>query len=283
MQIAITEILNKYKIEISEIEEGELNDFKEVQKGIQIARKTLRELRIAIRENSFVNKENEIQFFKMQKPFIYGNLKFYVKLYKYLLQRPKGSNKSKRTFIDDEIRKLQTYYNHNLDFIRYYRQNSTNLDEFYFLRGNDNIGLISNTLHFYTDAEFSTSHDNAVAKIIAYDLLLALYLDCLNELKNSKKNANNPVKRHFKSLDLGWTANKIDLIELIYALQASGAIKGGKAGIKDMAMACEQIFDIDLGNYYRKFLEIRGRKIEPTKFLDRMKASLLKRMKDADE
>lgn len=50
-----------------------------------------------------------------------------------------------------------------------------------------------------------------------------------------------------------------------------------------MAMACEQIFDLDLGNYYRKFLEIRARKIEPTKFLDRMKSSLLKRMQDADE
>lgn len=283
MQKNIKQILNTYKIEISDIEEGELNDFKTVERGIQISRKYLQKLRIVIRNGSVISKEDEILFFKKQKPFIYGNLKYYVKLYKYLLQKPKGSTKSRRNFIDREIKKLQDYHNQNIDFIRYYRQESTNLDEFYFLRGNDNIGLISDTSHFYTDAEFSTSHDNAVAKIIAYDLLLAYYLDRLNELKNAKKNANNPVKRHFKSLDLGWTANKIDLIELIYALQASGAIKGGKAGIKDMAMACEQIFDIDLGNYYRKFLEIRGRKIESTKFLDRMKASLLKRMKDADD
>ena len=54
------------------------------------------------------------------------------------------------------------------------------MDEYYFLRGNDNIGLISDTSHFYTDAEFSTSHDNSVAKIIAYDLLFTHYL---NELK----------------------------------------------------------------------------------------------------
>lgn len=276
-------IIEQYRIDIEEISENDLNDFKTVEKGIQISRKCLQNLRIVIRNGSFVNKENEILFFKKQKPFIYGNLKYYVKLYKYLIKTPKGSTKSQRNHIDSEIQKLQDYHNQNIDFIRYYRQDSTNLDEFYFLRGNDNIGLISDTSHFYTDAEFSTSHDNAVAKIIAYDLLLAYYLYRLNELKNSKKSVNNPVKRHFKSLDLGWTANKIDLIELIYALQASGAIKGGKAGIKDMAMACEQIFDIDLGNYYRKFLEIRGRKIEPTKFLDRMKASLLKRMKDADE
>ncbi|MDL5512466.1 RteC domain-containing protein [Arenibacter sp. M-2] len=281
MKKKITDILKSYKIKISSVEDSDLEDFHNIEEGIKISRKYLQKLRIIIREEEFSNKENEILFFKKQKPILYGNLKFYVKLYKYLLIRPKGSSKYKKKIIGEEIKKLQNYYTENINFIRYYRQNSTTLDEFYFLRGNDNIGLISDTSHFYTDAEFSTSHDNAVAKIIAYDLLLAYYQDELNKLEHHKN--NNLVKRGFKSLDFGWTANKIDLIELIYALQASGAIKGGKAGIKDMAMACEQIFDLDLGNYYRKFLEIRARKIEPTKFLDRMRSSLLKRMQDADE
>lgn len=279
----IEKIIESYRSEIEQIAEDDLFNFSTVENGIQISRKYLQELRVVVRNDNFINKENEIRFFKNQKPFIYGNLKFYVKLYKYLLKKPKGSNKSKRAYIDEEIKKLQDYHNENLDFIRYYRQNSTNLDEFYFLRGNDNIGLISDTSHFYTDAEFSTSHDNAIAKIIAYDLLLGFYLDELINLKSKKSNDNNPVKRHFKRLDLGWTANKIDLVELIYALQASGAIKGGKAEIKVMAMACEQIFDLELGNFYRKFLEIRARKIAPTKFLDRMRSSLLKRIEDADD
>ncbi|MEM1336718.1 MAG: RteC domain-containing protein [Bacteroidota bacterium] len=283
MRKTIKKIISKYRIKIEEVSEGNLNDFGTVEEGIKISRNCLQELRLIIRGGDFETKEDEILFFKKQKPFIYGNLKFYVKLYKHLLQVPKGSSKSQRAFIDGEIKKHQEYYDKNLDFIRYYRQDHSSLDEFYFLRGNDNISLISDTSHFYTDAEFSTSHDNAVAKIIAYDLLLAYYLDELQKLKNNKTSYENPVKRHFKSLDLGWTANKIDLIELIYALQASGAIKGGKAGIKDMAIACEQIFDMDLGNYYRKFLEIRGRKVHPTKFLDRMKTNLLKRMEEADD
>jgi transcriptional regulator len=283
LQNKITNTLKSYSKDIVVIEDSNLDDFHNVEEGIKISRKYLQKLRIILREGEFTNRENEILFFKKQKPIIYGNLKFYVKLYKYLLLKPKGSKKLKKTFIEKEIQKLQTYFTQNIDFIRYYRQNSTSIDEFYFLRGNDNIGLISDTSHFYTDAEFSTSHDNAVAKIIAYDLLFTYYLDELNKLDSQQNNISNPVKRRFKRLDLGWTANKIDLIELIYALQASGAIKGGKAGIKDMAMACEQIFDLDLGNYYRKFLEIRARKIESTKFLDRMKSSLLKRMQDADE
>ncbi len=283
MQGKIIDILENYEKEIEPTRESNLDSFAVIEQGIQISRKYLQKLRLVVRKGIFINKENEILLFKKQKPLIYGNLKFYAKLYKYLLQKPKGTKKSQRQFIDNQIKILQNYHNDNIDFIRYYRQNSTSLDEFYFLRGNDNIGLISDTSHFYTDAEFSTSHDNAVAKIIAYDLLFSFYLNELNILRNKKSKEDNPVKRRFKSLNLGWTANKIDLIELIYALQASGAIKGGKAGIKDMAMACEQIFDMDLGNYYRKFLEIRGRKIQPTKFLDRMKDSLLKRMKEADD
>ena len=81
---------------------------------------------------------------------------------------------------------------------------------------------------------------------------------------------------------LGWTASKTDLIELIYALQASGAIKSGTAGIKEMACACEDIFELKLGNVYRTFLEIRERKIDQTKFIDRLKATLLRRMEETD-
>lgn len=279
MNKTITHIIEKYKSEIIKIDQGKLDDFSNVEKGIKIARKHLQKLRVLVREGEFKNKENEILFFKKQKPFIYGQLKFYAKLYKYLLLKPRGTDKSKRLFIDSEIKKLQDYFYQNNEFINYYRQNSTFLDEFYFLRGNDNIGLITDTSHFYTDAEFSTSHDNAVAKIMAYDLLLNHYTNEINELKKSTRKISNSVKL-LESLNITWTSNKIDLTELIYALIASGAVKGD---IKDLATAFEKIFEIDLGNYYRSFLEIRGRKEDSARFLGLLKISLLKRMKDADD
>ena len=98
-----------------------------------------------------------------------SRLKFYAKLYKFLINRPAGTIKSQEEFIDSEINRLQESNRQNIDFIKYYREDSELLDEFYFLRGNDKISLVSNTSHFYTDAEFSTSHDNTIAKIMAYD------------------------------------------------------------------------------------------------------------------
>lgn len=77
---------------------------------------------------------------------------------------------------------------------------------------------------------------------------------------------------------LKWTASKTDLIELIYALQTSGAIEDGMEPMKVMASACEKIFNIKLGNFYRTYLEIKERKNDRTKFLDKMKTTLINKM-----
>lgn len=172
MKYKIKLLIQEYISKINALEKSNLNSFSEVENGIKISRKYLQELRIVVRDNNFENKQDEIKFFKEQKPFIYARLKFYAKLYDFLLTKPEGSIQQQREYIDNEIRRLQKHNQRNLDFIKYYRENATYLDKFYFLRGKDNISLASDTSHFYTDAEFSTSHDNMMAKIMAYDLLI---------------------------------------------------------------------------------------------------------------
>ncbi|MEY8781109.1 RteC domain-containing protein [Allomuricauda sp. XS_ASV26] len=276
----IEKILSNYKGEISEIDQDTPYTLAKIETGIHISRKFLQELRLILRNGEFKNGKDEIKFFKRQKPYIYGRLKFYSKLYQYVTHKPMGSKKSQRTFIDSQIEKLQNYYQRNIDFVQYYRENNTILDEYYFLRGKDNPALFSDTSHFYTDSEFSTSHDNVVAKIIAYDLLLVYYVGELNRLNNN--NVNESLRRYLQTNNLSWTANKIDLVELIYALHSSASINNGVIELREIAMACEKIFNIDLGNYYHTFVELRSRKSNPTKYLDKLKELLLKRMSDSD-
>ncbi len=45
-----------------------------------------------------------------------------------------------------------------------------------------------------------------------------------------------------------------------------------------MANVCSTLFDIDLGNVYKTYSEIKSRGIDKTKFLDKLKASLETRM-----
>ena len=43
------------------------------------------------------------------------------------------------------------------------------------------------------------------------------------------------------------------------------------------------MFNVSLGDYYRTFLEIRSRKINQTKFIDKLKESLTNKMLESDE
>jgi hypothetical protein len=121
-----------------------------------------------------------------------------------------------------------------------------------------------------------------MAKIMAYDLLINFFNQELMALGLATRLENRP-KKTCTDLSLKWTATKTDLIELIYALQASGAIKDGRAGIKEMATACEQMFDLELGNYYKTYVEIRARKYNRASFMTTLKSTLEKKMNQDDE
>ncbi len=81
---------------------------------------------------------------------------------------------------------------------------------------------------------------------------------------------------------LKWTTSKTDLIELIYALHASGTFNNGKADIKEIAEYFQHIFNVELGQYNRVFYDIRARKINKTKLLDNLKENLIRRIKETD-
>lgn len=251
------------------------------EKGIKLAKQCLEDLRVAVIDNGFDGKSLEIQFFKSIKPQIFSRLIYYAKLFNIESKRPRSSNKSQAKYLNSHIDRLQTYFHDNLEFYHYYRRGATFLDEQYFLRGKADLRLHPDTFHSFTDEQFSTSHDSTVATILAFDMLIIHLKTEINKLQNSDcmtktSQPTNPSK-------LFWTANKTDLIELIYALHSSGAINSGTADIKEVAVTCERIFNIDLGDFYRTFLEVRSRKINQTKFLDNLKESLIKRMKDSDE
>ena len=250
------------------------------EKGIKLAKQTLKSVRSIVVDYEFETKLEEIHFFKCTKPKIYSKLIYYVKLFNIESKRPRGSNKSQVKYLNNYIEKLQTYFNDNLDFYHYYRREATVFDEQYFLRGKADIRLFPDSFHFFVDEEFATSHDSTVASILAYDLLIVHLKREIDKLEN---NGNYASLRLLQSkTKITWTAHKIYLIELIYALHSTDVINNGTVDIKDIAYFVEKTFKVDLGDYYRAFLEIRMRKNGRTKFLDILKKQLTKRMDDTD-
>ena len=62
-----------------------------------------------------------------------------------------------------------------------------------------------------------------------------------------------------------------------------GAINNGNIDIKRLCRFFERVLNIDLGDIYHAFSEIKMRKKERTKYLDSLRDALIKRMDESDE
>ena len=233
----------------------------------------LSELKEFVRSKGFKQEAEEIYFFKVLKPNILAKLIYHNAVYKIETRKPYG-DKQIKAYLRKELQKLKRFFNHNLDFYKYYRSNNTFLDKHFFVRGRHNISLWLDTFYFEADHCFATSHDYKVAKIIANDLIQVYIEDQLHTLQQKGRSS---------ARGLQWTASKTALTELIYALYAGGVLNNGNADIKQIAQTFETTFGISLGDFYHTFMELKSRKINRTKFLNTLSEALVNKMDKKDE
>ncbi|ELY2018714.1 RteC domain-containing protein, partial [Flavobacterium psychrophilum] len=158
----------------------------------------------------------------------------------------------------------------NRDFYQYYRSRATYNDEQYFLRNIDKTVINNYYFELNYDVQLCTSHDYKTAVIMSNDLFSALLEDKLEKINNSCS-----IEHPFLQSSLNWTGNKIDLIEVIYALHHQKVINGGNIEIKELATNLGKVFNIDLEeNIYRSYVDIKSRKTVKTKFLNHLSESL---------
>ena len=253
------------------------NVFEEIEMGILSSKETLNKLRTRILKKGFPSPEDESRFFKTIKPIPLGYLIYYLSLAEFETKRPQNSSKMVKKHIQEHLSLYQKYYIEHRFFYQYLARNRTDRDSIYFIRFQSPVKFHPDALAYCIDEEFSTSHDYIAAKIFAHKLLVNRLTKELIALKTPKKPSAQPFP-----VQLQWTGNKVDLIELIYALHASGAINNGQTDIKELATNFQGLLNIDLGEYYRTFIEIRSRKINKTKFLERMITNLKLKMTEAD-
>lgn len=236
-------------------------------------------LRGKINEYKFNNKEDEIFFFKVQKPELLGRLIYFYKIYLIETQCPTGSNEVVKNYLNQELDSLTYFFNRNLDFYQYYRSNSTVYDEYYFLRGKNDIRLCTDSAQFDKDPNFSTGYDYKVAKIIANEML-RIYLN----KRLIKLETDNQIEDNLQRLNkypFRFTGKKVSLIELGYSLASSGDFNNGNVEIKEMMNFLSTVFHTDLGDYYAAYIAMKERK-DRTAYLHHLIERLIKRMDDDD-
>ena len=259
----------------------EIDDpIKRCESAIDIILKSLQKLKVLFEKEKNKSSQQEIEFFKNVKPKFTSKLIYYNVIFKIETKKPHGGERIIKKYLNNELDKLKRYFDGNLDFYRYYRTGSSYLDHKYFLRGKIDVKLALDSFYFEADHTFSTSHDFKVAKILAHDLIQVYLEDKLLMMENKDTKEKSQVNPKVKQT---WTGSKVALIELLYALHTEGVFNNGASDLKDIAEYFENVFNIDLGQYHRAFLEIRMRKSDQTKFLNTLKEKLVKRMENTDD
>jgi hypothetical protein len=272
--------LNKdLNIQLQDIDLNETDLIKKAQKSIVCIETTLNKLKSFILNYTFKNEEEEILFFKEIKPGIVSQLLYNVEINNIESKRPIGSFEIQQNYLLCELEKLTLYFNSHLEFYRYYRMSSTFLDDKFFVKGREDLHLHLDNLIIYLDPYFSTSQDYTVAKIIANDRLevfLKTELDALSLKANKPNWAQLGV---LENTSLQWTDNKTALVELIYALYASGSLNNGHCEIRELASFFEQAFNVKFTDIYHTYIEIKNR-TNPVRYIDNLKATLLRKMEE---
>jgi hypothetical protein len=227
------------------------------QKAVALCSDVLMEMKETVKKNDFQSEKEESHLFKIET------------------KRPE-SKLLKEKYLMRVIKKLHKYFEQNADICKYYRSKQESFDKMYFLRENRNLNNPSDSIVPYIDHEFSTMHDHSFSCIMAHDQLIRYLENEIGKLQNQE------LEPERSKTNYTWTDSKIALVELIYALHSTCSINNGKIDIKELVELFEKLFQIDLEEYSRTFIDIRMRKTGRAKYLDNLKQSLMKKMEDAD-
>ena len=241
-------------------------------------RKLLIALRNYIIKYTFGTMEDEILFFKTQKPEILSKLLLFNGIYQIETRCPNLNDDVSINYLNKEMDDIKYYLEQNVDFYQYYRSNATLYDKYYFVRGNEDLKLNNDVLLFDRDPLFSTGYDYKIAQILSNEILRIYISKRLNDLSFCKISSNLKISNEKKIIK--FTGNKISLIELGYALISSGDINQGKVDVKILMEYLGNVFDVDLKDYYRAYVAIKERKKGYTPYLKRLIESLEKKIEN---
>lgn len=236
------------------------NMLKVAEKSLLLIDDSIRKLKSLVSAHHFENKGEEIHFFKKLKPKFISKFIYYSTVLDLESHKPNAGKNALKEYYEAEQEKLKNFYKEQSDFYSYYRREATYLDHKIFVRNSYDLKM-KLSLGFYNfDTSFTTSHDQLIAKFMAnekIDHYLKKQIDSLSE-SNGNQNSSRLV----------WSASKVGLIELVYALYHMRCFNGGNVELSEVIRFVEKSLGTDLGNFHKTIFEIRNRKQGPTKFLN---------------
>jgi hypothetical protein len=272
-----SKLLERLHRDVNRISAEGTDPFQTLSAVLQAVRTALAELKAHIVKHPFKDRFEEIRFFKDIKPRFYALRIFYLEQYAIETGTPAGDTDSLKDFFKEELKAVQRFFRQACFYYQYYRLGATELDALFFVRGAEVQSVLVPEMP-EPDPEFSTACDHLFSRIRAYELLQEYLLGKLRALDPAPA---VPLKVKNELPELKWTGDKINLVEVIYALYFTGQLNNGNADIAQIIQFMEKHLQIDLSRSYRDFIDIRNRKVSsPTRYIDQMRESIHKRIDD---
>lgn len=255
--------------EMDQIIEENPDGFDRLAAIVVCLRKHLNALRDHIVQYGFKDDDEEIYCFKEAKPGFLSWYIYHTEWYHIMQRVPAGSAEITNAYFIDEIRSVDRYLDQVGFFRRYAKVKATELDGLCFIRGKSMDSILLPEL-VEADPEFSTYADHTIAKIKAYEMLKDSLLE---EVQLPDLGVNG--------VDMRWTGDACNLVEVIYGIYDTRQINHGKVELQEIVTWLEQSLKVDLSRFYRRFTQIKERKMtSPTKFLDEMRDAIMRRIDD---
>ncbi|WP_426278581.1 RteC domain-containing protein [Chryseobacterium sp. S-02] len=255
----IAKLHEELELKINEVYDED-DMLKVAEKSLLLIDDSIRKLKSLVSAHHFENKGEEIHFFKKLKPKFISKFIYYSTVLDLESHKPNAGKNALKQYYETAQEKLKNFYTEQSDFYSYYRREATYLDHKIFVRNSYDLKM-KLSLGFYNfDTSFTTSHDQLISKFLAnerIDQYLKKQIDSLSE-NNGNQNSSGLV----------WSASKVGLIELVYALYHMRCFNGGNVELSEVIRFVEKSLGTNLGNFHKTIFEIRNRKQGPTKFLN---------------
>jgi len=191
----------------------------------------------------FSSLMEEINYFKLKRPAIVKWDFFFRQLKVFEENFPLGGWVSQRAYIRQFQRGIHRFFKQKINFIRYLRNHQV-----------------------YKDPELfnKNSQDRDINAMVQAMILFDEYL--LARISELKMPGQQAVSESNAKSPLQWSDNKQDLILLAYALYEKRSINDGQITLKEIIGQFESLFNIQLQNHSRRFIDLKNKK-QPDQFL----------------
>ena len=273
MNLNKSEFFNEFDYDLEQIANKYQDPIVHAHQAIELLDVKIKQMNKWLKKHQFETVQEEIYFFKEQKPKIIAKLIYYKDILAIETSMP-SVKKEKMAHCEKALNKIHLYQYNNKEFYQYYRSKLSYKDQEYYVRSGRKENIYEAWYLMNYNKRLCSSHDYKVAILIANDML-TLYVENKIELLQLTNSINQALKSNLK-----WTASSYDFTEIVYGLHHNNSINNGNATIIEIATVIGRALNIkvDDKNIYRDYIGIKERKSGYTKFTISMAENLEKQI-----